>query len=113
VSGDSNQPGRGGVSRGRADATLGFTGETPGRADVFEARELPPAEYLDPQASAVVGIGATAPEVDPEGESGGSLTGGVSAGRASWKRRVAPRHRQAVQSFFAPPARTDRDHEDH
>lgn len=95
-------PGRGGVARGRGDAALDFSSETPGRTDQFEARELSPAEYLDPESSALLGVGATSPTVDPLAQGGSQGEARASAGRASWKRRVAPRHRDAVQSFFGP-----------
>jgi len=93
-------PGRGGVSRGRGDAALQFTGETPGRSDAFEAKELAPAEWLDPESTAIVGVGATTPTVEAQGQAGGAVETRASAGQAAWKRRVAPHHRDAVQSFF-------------
>ena len=87
--GVAGAPGRGGVSRGRGDAALEFTGETPGRTDQFEARELDPAEWLDPESTAIVGVGATAPTVDPAAQGGGLVETRASAGRAAWKRRVS------------------------
>lgn len=95
-----NGPGRGGVSRGRGDAALDFSGETPGRSDQFEARVLSPAEFLDSESTAIVGVGATAPDVAPAAEGGGLVETKASAGKAAWKRRVAPHHRDAVQNFF-------------
>jgi hypothetical protein len=93
-------PGRGGVTRGRGDATLEYGGETPGRTDLFEPKVLDPAQYLDPESTAVLGVGTSAPTVAPERGSGGAADGKTSSGQASWKRRVAPHHREAVQSFF-------------
>src|SRR5262245_53301924 len=93
-------PGRGGVSRGRGDAALQFSGQTDGDTSEFEAKELDPAEWLDPESTASVGVGATAPEVDPTAQGGGLVETKASAGKAAWKRRVAPHHRDAVQSFF-------------
>ena len=98
--GVSGIPGSGGVSRGRADAALEYSGETPGRTEQFEPRALDPAQWLDPDSTAVVGVGASEPTVAPERGSAGLVEGAASAGRASWKRRVAPHHREAVQSFF-------------
>ena len=98
--GVAGYPGRGGVSRGRGDATLEFSGETQGRTDEFEARELEPAEWLDPESTAIVGVGAAPPTVEPTAQGGGLVETRASAGRAAWKRRVAPHHRDAVQSFF-------------
>ena len=93
-------PGRGGVSRGRGDAALDYSGETPGRTDLFEPKELDPAQWLDPESTAIVGVGATGPTVAPEGQAAGLVEGEASAGKAAWKRGVAPHHREAVQSFF-------------
>lgn len=93
-------PGRGGVSRGRGDAALEFSGETPGRTDEFEAHQLSPAERLDPESTAIVGVGASAPDVEPTAQAGGLVETRASGGRAAWKRRVAPHHRDAVQGFF-------------
>ena len=96
-------PGRGGVSRGRGDAALDFSGETPGRSDEFEAHQLSPAELLDPESTAIVGVGASAPSIDPTGQAGGLVETRATSGRAAWKRRVAPHHRDAVQGFFDGP----------
>ena len=93
-------PGRGGVTRGRGDAALEFSGETTGRTDEFEAQELDPAEWLDPQSTALVGAAAAEPDVEPAAQSGGLTDVKASSGRAAWKRRVAPHHREAVQRFF-------------
>jgi hypothetical protein len=94
------RPGRGGVSRGRADAALEFSGETPGRTDAFEARELPGAERNDVESTALVGVGGAAPTVDPRADGAGLVETRASAGQSAFKRRVAPRHRDAVQGFF-------------
>jgi hypothetical protein len=96
-------PGSGGVTRGRGDAELGFTGETEGRTDQFEAKELPQAEVLDPESTAVVSIGLGTPETEANGQSGGNVDAGTSVGRGAWKRRLAPHHREAVQEFFGKP----------
>ena len=70
--------------------------------DAFEARTLSRAEYLDAERSGLVGLGATAPEVAPIEESAGLVEVEASGGSAAWRRRLAPRHRSAVRSFFAP-----------
>lgn len=93
-------PGKNGVSRGRGDAELNFSDETPGRTDQFEAKQLPDASYLDPQSTAIVGIGGARPEAQPQAEGGGSVETQTSAGKSAWKRRLAPHHREAVQEFF-------------
>jgi hypothetical protein len=76
--------------------------ESPRQAGRFEAKALPPGRIADPEASAVLGVGAGAPEVDPV--EGGDASGGVgpSAGQGAWRRRLAPHHREAVRVFFGP-----------
>jgi len=76
--------------------------ESPEQSGRFEAKALPPGRFADPESSAVLGIGAGAPEVDPV--AGADVSGGVapSAGRGAWRRRLAPHHREAVRVFFGP-----------
>lgn len=93
-------PGRGGVSRGRADAQLEYGDETRGGTDAFEPKQIPDAKYLDTDATAIVGVGATAPEVTPESGGAGLQDSKASTGKSAWKRRLAPHHREAVQGFF-------------
>lgn len=101
--GGAEIPGSGGVSRGRGDAALNFSGETEGRTDQFESKELPEAQVLDPESTAVVSVGLGTPEADANGQSGGNVDAGTSVGRGAWKRRLAPHHREAVQEFFGKP----------
>lgn len=96
----ANGPGQGGITRGRGDAPLEYTGRTDGTTDPFEAETLPSAEFLDPGSSGLVGVGGTAPTVDPTGSASGLTETRASPGTSAWKRRVAPRHREAVQGFF-------------
>jgi hypothetical protein len=98
--GVAHRPGRGGVSRGRADAELTWGDESPGRTDQFEPEQLPDARVLDTESTAIVGVGATRPDVEPVGQSGGAVDVSASTGRSAWKRRLAPHHRDAVQGFF-------------
>ena len=74
--------------------------ESEGRSEDFEARALDPARYLDPETSAQLGVSSTAPEVDAQDESGGLVDVKASGGRSAWRRRLAPRHRNAVKAFF-------------
>lgn len=96
----AQMPGQGGVTRGRGDAEMTWGQETAGDTERFEARTLPEAQYADPKDTIVAGIGAAAPGVEPVAESGGLAPLEASSGRASWKRRLAPHHRRAVQSYF-------------
>lgn len=96
----SSAPGRGGVSRGRADARLDFSGETPESAERFEEHALPPGGRLDLERSVLLGVGGAEPTVEPTAEGSGLVETEASVGDASWKRRLAPRHREAVRRFF-------------
>ena len=94
-------PGHGGVTRGRADAEMIWGEETPEGAARFQAERLDPATALDPESTGVVGVAATTPETAPVREGAGDAAVDPSAGRGAWRRRLAPRHRGAVRSFFA------------
>ncbi len=94
-------PGVGGVSRGRADAELIWGEESPGRLEDFEAELLTRAERLDLERSELLGIGATTPRTEAEGEAAGNVDVEASLGRSTWRRRLAPRHREAVSRFFS------------
>jgi hypothetical protein len=80
--------------------------ESKGDTDRFEAKALPSAQYPDADHSAVLGIGAAAPTVDPTAEAAGLSNVSVSAGKSAWKRRLAPHHREAVKTFFTPDSTT-------
>jgi hypothetical protein len=99
-----NRPGGGGVDRGRGDAELTFGDESPGRSSEFESQTLPESQFVDEASSARVGVSAGAPTVDPNHESAGAGNVLRSQGEASWRRRIAPRHRAAVSAFFGPNA---------
>ena len=98
--GVSGIPGVGGPSRGRADAAMTWGEETPGRTDAFEAHTLAEAHHLDESNVGLLGVGATAPEALYEDESAGLVDVEGSTGGAAWRRRLAPRHRGPVRSFF-------------
>ena len=102
-------PGAGGVSRGRGDAALTWGEESSGRAEDFEAHTLDPAKYLDPASFGLLGVSSTVPEAKPEDESSGLVEVEASSGGSAWKRRLAPRHRSAVKSFFAGADSTEDD----
>jgi hypothetical protein len=95
--------GSGGVTRGRGDAEMSWGAESSGDTDRFEAKALPDAQYRDPEHSLVIGVGASVPTVEPVPESAGNSDVATSTGRAAWKRRLAPHHREAVKSFFTAP----------
>ena len=73
----------------------GATDVQPGQADA-----LPTAGSIDWEHSSNLGVSARAPEANPEGEAAGAAAGGSGDARSSVRRRLAPRHREAVRSFF-------------
>ena len=101
----NGRPGVGAVTRGRADAELVWGAEREGRGEEFAPEALPPGRALDLEHSGIVGLGAAAPGVDVERESAGRAGVEASLGREAWDRRLAPRHRRAVERWFGPPTR--------
>jgi len=49
----------------------------------------------------LLGVGAGAPQESPRAEASSKVSTQLSAGEASWKRRLAPQHREAVRTFFS------------
>ena len=76
--------------------------ETPGRTDQFTPKQLPSGRFLDPEHTAIAGVSAADPEVDPQAEAAGLQQSASADARSAWRRRIAPAHREAVKRFFAP-----------
>lgn len=94
-------PGAGGLDRGRGDATLRLTNESDTDTSKLDVTRLPPG-IAAPDEWSIVGLRRASPEVDPNRDStvGGTGSTSGSGGEATWRRRVAPRHRDAVRRFF-------------
>jgi hypothetical protein len=95
-------PGQGGVTRGRGDAPLAFSGETAG----FGGKEvdLALAGENDPARSMAVQQFATAPKPGAE-ERKAAAAGRLRGGDAQLDRsenRIYPAHRAAVERYFKP-----------
>lgn len=98
--GEGGLPGRGGLGRGRGDATLDHLGATEVDLTGMRAEKLPDG-IAPPDRWDFAGIGRAEPEVAPERAGPGAApaeAGGVGA--ASARRNLAPRHRDAVRRFF-------------
>ena len=108
MQGAGSMPGEGGVSRGPGDAELIWGSESSDRSDLFEARSLEAARFLDEDQNRSFGVGATAPEVDPQAEGAGLVEVQPTRGGAAWTRRIAPRHRDAVSGFFGSTSEPER-----
>lgn len=90
------------MARGRGDAELTFGEETSLDLDLFESEALAGIFVPDAEHSELAGLEFVAPEVNAKGESSGVQDVGVSAGAATWKRRLSPSQRAAVRRFFTP-----------
>lgn len=93
-------PGSGGINRGPGHASMIWGEETPGRTDEFEAAALTGARYMDLENTETLGVGAAAPEVNPSAEAAGLREVEAAHAKSAWRRRLAPKHRDAVKSFF-------------
>lgn len=94
--------GNGGVSRGRGDAMLTFTGVTPDFTG--KEKDIAVAGENDPAQSMVVQRFAAAPNVD-EKERRAAAAGSLRGGEAEIEQRdarVYPEHRSAVERYFKP-----------
>jgi hypothetical protein len=98
----SGAPGSGAPTRGRGDAEMIWGSESPGQSDAFKPKQLPTGRYLDPAHTALAGVSAADPTVDPKGEAAGDVATAAAQARSAWRRRIAPAHREAVKRFFAP-----------
>lgn len=95
-------PGRGGITRGRADAELTYGSESL-PAERFKAQALPPGYVRSPDDWAPVISLPGAPNVAPEASGRAAARAyAEDAGQAAWRRTLAPRHQRAVKKYFQP-----------
>jgi len=94
------RPGRGGVTRGRADAQLTWGQETK-PSDRFKPQALPPGYVRGPDDFAPIAELPGAPQVSPEASVSAAARGYADgAGQEAWRRTVTPRHQRAVRKYF-------------
>ncbi|MHC4375761.1 MAG: hypothetical protein ACYS26_04085 [Planctomycetota bacterium] len=93
------QSGNGGPSPGLGPVSE-LTFGAPTDLEAGQAAGLPTAGAMDFENSSNLGVSARAPEANPQGEAAGAAAGGSGDARSSVRRRLAPRHRDAVRSFF-------------
>ena len=101
--GQGQVPGRGGVSRGRADAPM--TWKDPSSPDGAKWREqvLDPASLAALHQSHLLGLTAADPsalEPAPPAAAGGGLDSAAAGGGAAYTHTLLPRHRGAVERYF-------------
>jgi hypothetical protein len=97
----SEMPGKGEVNRGRGDAQLNYGAESNEQAAKFKETVLPPG-FLDRPNNDVIGVTASAPEVDPTAPEARNAAreSGPATGKATWDRPLRPRHREVVRGYF-------------
>lgn len=94
-------PGKGGVSRGRGDAALTWTGTTQPGNEKFKAESLPKASLQDLANAKPIGVSYGAAEEKSGAAVASGALGGVGAGVSETRgRTVLPRHRETVERYF-------------
>jgi len=97
-------PGKGGVSRGRADAAMTWTDGSNEKDAKFKEKVLPPSSVAGLNDSQLVGLSATAPTVDTSGVAAhGALNNTAAGGGSAHTQTILPRHRGAVKRYFNRP----------
>lgn len=104
ASGDSadgdGDPGRGGITRGRADAKLTWGKET-APFDRFKAEPLPPGAARSPDDWApMVELPGLPQESATRSAGSTGRQYAAAAGQGAWRRNLAPRHQRAVKKYF-------------
>jgi cell division protein FtsB len=97
-------PGKGGVDRGRGDAAMTWTDGTSEKDAKFKEKVLPPSAVAGLNDSQLMGLSATAPTVDRGGVAAhGALNATASGGGSAFTQTILPRHKGAVRRYFDRP----------
>lgn len=97
----SGKDGKGGVSRGRGDAAMTWTDGSDENNAKFNEKALPPGSVAGLQDSQLVGLSASAPEVQKGNLAAhGALNGSATGGGSAYTQTVLPKHRSAVKKYF-------------
>jgi hypothetical protein len=93
--------GKGGVDRGRGDAAMTWTEGSDEKNAKFKEKTLPPAAVAGLQDSQMVGLSASAPEVQRGNLAAhGALNNAASGGGSAYTQTILPRHKGAVKRYF-------------
>ena len=95
--GQGNSPGSGGISRGRGDALLNFTGETQDVGD--ERRDLMLDNNTPGQSVSILEFATTPGDETAERAKAGQLSGAGQAAEHA-ETRILPTHRESVRRYF-------------
>lgn len=98
---EGNQPGQGGVGRGRGDASMIFGEESDLENTKFKEIVLP-SGILDDPTEQILRLTKTEPKTDPAANVPRSAArkNDPAAGRATWDRKLNPKYRDVVRKFF-------------
>jgi hypothetical protein len=99
---NGNQPGDGGINRGRGDAPLNYSGQTDEQGFSLKDQVLPPSNPFSPENAQTIGIGISAPEMTPGSDpgAGGRLRPGETTGGTAFRRPILPKYRSTVKRYF-------------
>ncbi|MCC6784315.1 MAG: hypothetical protein IT457_15845 [Planctomycetes bacterium] len=99
--GDGQGGGRGGLGRGRGDTALEYRGDTELDTSQLRPERLAPGQPI-PDRWEELRVLRAEPRAEARPIEAGGGTAAEGAGRATFHRDLAPRHRDAVQRFFSP-----------
>ncbi len=97
-------PGKGGVNRGRGDAAMTWSDGSSEKDAKFKEQVLPPSAVAGLNDSQLVGLSAAAPTVNGQAVTAhGALNGAAAGGGSAYTQPVLPRHKGAVKRYFDRP----------
>jgi hypothetical protein len=102
----SEEPGKGGVSRGPGPAKIQFGDESSEEGAKFKEEELPASELQSLKDSELSGLSTGIPQLGKKAGAArsGALAGAKAGGGSASTQVVLPRHRGAVGRYFERPA---------
>lgn len=94
-------PGKGGVGRGRGDAEMTWSEGSDENNAKFKEKALPPGSVAGLQDSQMIGLSASAPEIQKGNLSAhGALNNSATGGGSAYTQTVLPKHKGAVKKYF-------------
>ncbi len=97
-------PGKGGVDRGRGDAAMTWTDGSSEKDAKFKEKVLPPSVVAGLNDSQMIGLSASVPAVDKNGTAAhGALNNTAAGGGSAYTQTILPRHKGAVKRYFERP----------
>lgn len=96
-----DKAGKGGVDRGRGDAPMTWTEGSNEKDAKFKEKTLSPSSVAGLQDSRLVGLSASAPEVQTGNLAAhGALNSAAAGGGSAYTQTILPRHKDAVKKYF-------------